>query len=144
MSTHSATLVERSELWPQAVEFFDVFVSAFHTFDGHLIAQRYLAPYIALNADGSVQSFDEQSAIGRYFQGIVSAYHAQGCRGCCYKDLEVVPLGSQSALVTVTWELFREDDSVLSSWRESYLVTRKNNDLRIVASVDHVRGSDET
>ena len=81
MSTHSATLVERSELWPQAVEFFDAFVSAFHTFDGHLIVQRYLAPYIALNADGSVQSFDELSAIGRYFQGIVSAYHAQGCQG---------------------------------------------------------------
>ena len=139
MSTHLATLIERSELWQQAVGFCDAFVLAFHTFDGNLIAQRYIAPYLALNADGSVQSFDEHSAIGRYFQGIVSAYHAQGCRGCCYKDLEVVPLGSQSALVTVTWELLREDGSVLSSWRESYTLTRKNNDLRIVASVDHVQ-----
>lgn len=129
--------MHRSELIKQATAFFDAFVTAFSSFDGDRIAQRYIAPYLARNADGSLQCFVEQAEISRYFQEIVNAYHAHGCRSCRYSDLEVVPLGSQSILATVTWELLRADGSVLSSWRESYTLAQTDNDLRIFAAVDH-------
>jgi len=131
--------MNRLALMEQATAFFDAFVAAFHTFDGDRIAQRYIAPYLARNADGSVQCFREHAEIGRYFQDIVNAYRAQGCRSCRYTDLNVVSLGSHSVLATVTWQLLRADGSVLSSWRESYTLARTESELRIFASVDHAQ-----
>jgi hypothetical protein len=139
MPTTSPTFVDRSALLQQVTVFFDAFVSAFQTFDGNLIAQRYTTPYLALNTDGSAQCFDKYPDIGRYFQGIVRGYYAQDCRSCRYKDLDVGLLGSQSVLTTVTWELLREDGRVLNSWRESYILTHTNNEYRILASVDHAQ-----
>ena len=130
--------MDHLELRREAITFFDEFVTAFRTFKGSHIAQRYVAPYVALQADGSVQCFVEHAAVGQYFQSVVDAYYAQGCRSCRYKDMEVLPLGHQCALGTVTWELLREDGSVLNSWRESYNLLRMADGLRIFASVDHV------
>jgi hypothetical protein len=51
--------------------FFKSFCIAFSEFDGALIAQRYVAPYTSLNANGlhKVLSTDEQ--IGKYFQAFL-------------------------------------------------------------------------
>ncbi len=121
-----------------ATAFFDDFVSAFSSFSGPLIAERYVAPYVALQADGSLQSFTEHAAIGQYFQGVVESYHEQGCRSCHYRDLEIIPLGTQSALATVTWELLRENGEIHTAWRESYNLLLTASGWRIFASVDHV------
>jgi len=126
-----------SSLTHQAAAFFDDFVAAFSRFNGHHIADRYRAPYLALQSDGSTQCFTEHAAIGQYFQSVVEAYHEQGCRSCRYGDLEVAPLGKQSALATVTWELLREDGGILSTWRESYNLVSTDRGWRIFASVDH-------
>lgn len=127
-----------------ATAFFDDFVAAFSHFDGPLIARRYSAPYVALQADGSVQCFAEHAAIGQYFQSVVDAYHQQGVRSCRYCDLEIVPLGTQGALATVTWELLDENGEIHTAWRESYNLAHTAGDQepatgwRIFASVDHV------
>ena len=55
-----------------------------------------------------------------------------------HKDLDVVRIGSRSALGTVTWELLREDESVLKTWRESYNLVLSSGGLKIFASTDHV------
>ncbi len=141
----NGALMERIEIMSctenlhQEVEhFFDAFVQAFQQFDGPLIAQRYAAPYIALNGDGVLRSFTTQARIGEYFQTVVDHYHQIGCRSCRYKDLEAIPLGRNSALATVTWELLHGDGSSIHSWRESYNLTRTGQGLRIFASTDHV------
>src|SRR5262245_50547429 len=87
--------------------FFDEFVVAFATFDGGEIARRYLAPYLALHADGKLECFHSAGEIAAYFQKIVDEYHRDGCRSCRYRDLELLPLGARSALATVTWDLLR-------------------------------------
>ena len=122
----------------EMASFFDDFVAAFSRFDGAHIAERYVAPYVALQTDGGIQCFTEHTEIGRFFQRIVAEYHEKGCRSCRYKDVEASPLGNQSALATVTWELLLEDESLLSAWRESYNLVRTDNGWRIFASVDHV------
>jgi hypothetical protein len=120
-----------------ATAFFDEFVEAFSTFDGNEIARRYLSPYSALHADGSIDCLTSHADIAKYFQRIVDSYYREECRSCRYKDLQVVSIGGRSALVTVAWELLRDDDSVLKGWRESYNLVRVGDELRVFASVDH-------
>ncbi len=125
------------ELLAEVEHFFADFVLAFTMFDGAVIAKRYATPYLSLNSKGVLQSFESQEQIGRYFQRVVSEYYQQGCRSCCFKNLEALPLGLNSLLATVTWELLRSDGSVVSAWRESYNLIRTDNGLRIFASTDH-------
>ncbi len=121
----------------EAQAFFEAFASAFRAFDGPIIAQRYVAPYLSLSAEGTLRQFATQEQIGEYFHNIVAQYHNQGCRACRFNTLAVTPLGSNSALASITWELLRSDDSVVSSWRESYTLMRTPDGLRIFTSIDH-------
>lgn len=129
--------MEDSDLTNASALFFDEFVEVFSTFDGSQIARRYMTPYSALHSDGTIDCFSTHEDIASYFQDIVDHYHRSGCRSCRYRDLEVVPIGTRSVLGTVTWDLLGEDGTVLSSWRESYNLTRMENSLRVFASVDH-------
>jgi hypothetical protein len=74
--------------------------------------------------------------VERLFQAAVDAYHRERCRGIRFKDLDVVPIGGRSALGTVTWELVREDGSVLG--RQSYNLVRVDTGWQILASTYHV------
>ena len=125
------------DLRDEASGFFDGFVSAFSQFDGDLIARRYAVPYLAMNADGSSAVFASRQDIGHYFQGVLDEYRRSGCRSCRYDALDVVPLGARCLLVTVGWQLLRDDASELVRWSESYQLTRGHDGLRIFASVDH-------
>lgn len=136
MST--VTILSEPEMTGDIQRFFEAFCTAFEEFDGTVISQRYATPYTSLNAEGTLQVFGTQEEIAMYFQGFLNKYHEQGCRTCRFKNLQVVPLGNMSALASVTWELLRNDQSVASTWRESYNLTWARNELRIYASTDHV------
>lgn len=126
------------DLRTEVQHFFDDFVAAFSAFSGPRIAERYGVPYVAVDAQGTWRRFESADKTGDYFQQVVTQYHGQGCRSCRYRDLEVLALGPSGALATVTWELLREDGSVLSSWRESYTLVRgADGPLSIAASADH-------
>jgi hypothetical protein len=124
------------KLQSEAAAFFDAFVEAFCAFDGQVIAERYAVPYLALS-EGTLTLLPTQADIASYFQTVLDTYLAQGCRSCRYLQLEVMAVGGQSAMGTVTWELLDRDEKVLSSWRESYNLMRTENGLRIFSSTDH-------
>lgn len=127
-----------TDLPAKVQRFFDDFVAAFSAFNGPRIAERYGVPYVAVDAQGTWRRFGSAGETGDYFAGVVTQYHSEGCRSCRYRDLEVLDLGPSGALATVTWELLREDGSVLSSWRESYTLVRgADGPLSIAASADH-------
>ena len=100
-------------------QFFDRFVEAFGSFSGPRVAALYHVPGIALRGDGSIQSLQSRAEVEGFFQAALDGYRRDGCRAARVKDLDVVPLGGGSALGTVTWELLREDGSVLRTWREA-------------------------
>ena len=135
MSDLSSSL---APLYLEAEAFFTDFAAAFAQFDGTLIAQRYASPYLALNAAGQLSQFADPSQIGAYFQQWLDRYRKQGCHGCAFADLQVVPLGRDSMLASVSWLLRRADGSVALNWRESYTLTRQQRLWRIFASIDHV------
>ena len=122
----------------EIVGFFDDFVEAFGSFSGARIATRYLVPGVAVRGDGSIQCLQSRPEIECFFQVAVDAYHRDGCRGIRFKDLDVVPMGGRSVLGTVTWELLREEGSVLKQWRQSYNLVRVEAGWQILASTYHV------
>lgn len=129
---------QQPELLAHAGQFFDEFVEAFKTFDGSTIAERYVAPYLAMHMSGAAEVFGSSADIGAYFQGIVNGYHARGCRSCRYRELSVVPIGRESAIATVIWDLLAADGAALETWRESYNLYRVDGRYRIYASTDLV------
>jgi hypothetical protein len=117
--------------------FFDTFAQAFRSFDGNTIAQRYAAPYLALDTGGALKLLQTPADIAGYFQDVLDNYFAQGCRSCRYIELEVFAVGSQSATGSVTWELLGQDGKVITHWRESYNFMRTEHGWRIFSSTDH-------
>lgn len=122
----------------EIVGFFDDFVEAFGSFNGARIATRYVVPGVALRGDGSIHYLQSRAEVEGFFQTAVESYHRDGCRGIRFKDLDVVPMGDRSVLGTVTWELLREDGSVLRQWRQSYNLVRVDAGWQILASTYHV------
>lgn len=121
----------------RARKFFDDFVVAFASFDGTVIARRYRVPYLAQHVGRQPDLFTDQVAIADYFQTIVDRYHAAGARSCTWRDMQVVALGRESALATVTWDLLDETGGKVSSWRESYTLALDGNVFRVFGSIDH-------
>ena len=129
--------MNRQALRDEVAAFFDGFVEAFRTFSGARIATLYLVPNVALRGDGSVGCLQSRADVERFFQAAVDGYYGDGCRSCRFKDLDVVPIGRRAALATVTWELLREDKTVLKVWRQSYNLVRVAGGLQVLASTDH-------
>ena len=122
----------------QAAEtFFVEFDAAFASFDGSVVATRYFPPYLAVRADGTSETFPSGEAIAHYFQKILDEHHRRGCRSCRHRALDLIPVGSAAVFATVTWELLGHDESVVTTWRESYNLVRFGPKLRAVASIDH-------
>ena len=125
------------ELRTSTQKFFDEFVAAFGSFDGDMVALRYLAPYLAFHSDGSAEVFLLRADTAAYFQKILDTYREKGCRSCRYKDLDIFPLGQNCVVATVTWELLGEDSAVLEVWRESYNLSRAADRYMVFTSTDH-------
>lgn len=124
---------------PAAVgEFFDRFVEAFASFSGSRVAALYHVPGIALRGDGSIQCLQSRAEVEGFFQRALDGYRRDGCRAARFKDLDVVEMGGRSALGTVTWELLRDDGSVLRHWRQSYNLVRLDAGWQVFASTYHV------
>jgi hypothetical protein len=119
------------------VRFFGDFDEAFASFDGTVIAARYLAPYTACRSDGSAEVFGDADAIGDYFQRVVDGYHDAGVRSCRHHGLEVSMADGVHTLARVTWVLEGDDARPVRSWSESYLLIRRGDRLFARASVDH-------
>jgi len=127
-----------SDLRTDLTQFFDAFVAAFTTFDGAVIAQRYFPTFIAVHADGTLDSFTSSADITRYFQQFLDGYRADGCVSCGYKALDVVFIGQTCVLATVTWELYDSTGGIVSCWRESYNLAHAESRWLVFASMDHV------
>jgi hypothetical protein len=119
------------------VSFFAEFDRAFETFDGSVVAARYSAPYLAIRADGTSECFADVEAIAAYFQRVLDAYHQRGCRSCRHTNLELLQVGSSAVFATVTWELLRSNNTVVTFWRESYSLVSFGENLKVCASMDH-------
>ena len=130
--------METAALENKAKQFFDEFVEAFGSFNGAKIAERYTPPYLAFHANGRSEVFLSSHDIGQYFQRVVDGYHEKGIRRCSFENLEVIPVGGESAFATVTWKLHAGDGTALFTWRESYNLWVQGSKCLVFASTDHI------
>lgn len=121
----------------RAKAFFDRFANAFASFDAANLAELFATPGVALRRDGSIVALTARDDVLRYYQVALDRYRRDGCRSCRWTDLEVTAMGARSMLATVTWDLLREDGSVLSRWRQSYSLSDDDGGPRVFASAMH-------
>jgi len=122
----------------KAGAYFDRFAETFSTFDGAQVAQLFAAPVVALARDGSLISLPQRDDVARYYQAALDRYHRDGCRSCRWSDLSVVSMGSRAVLAAVTWDLLRDDGTVLTRWRQSYSLSLfGDNGPRAFAAASH-------
>jgi hypothetical protein len=62
------------------------------------------------------------------------AAHIHAAKKPKTKDFQAVLLGTHSALVSVTWEQCREDDSIERTWRHSYNAVSTDAGWKILVS----------
>lgn len=117
--------------------FLQSYNEAFASIDGARIAALYHSPCITLRGDGSIHSLTSND-LAAFFQNVANTYHREGFRNGRFKILQVVPIGGRSTLVTVDWELLREDGSVIRGWRQSYNLVRMKSGWQILVSTFHV------
>lgn len=120
-----------------AKNYFDRFVAAFGTFDPARIADLFATPGVTVRADGSLIALTTREDVIRYYRAATEAYHRKGCRSCRWTHLEVASTGSRSMLATVTWDLFHEDGSAMTTWRQSYYLTQGADGPKAFASASH-------
>ena len=118
-------------------DFFDRFVDDFSSFDGELIASRYLSPYVVVSSSGDVWQCSERPEIIEYFQSLLDKHKSQGVVCCKYDDLEFTAIGERCIFATVTWTMMTAENKVVSNWRESYNLLKSDSGLKIFTSMDH-------
>lgn len=119
------------------ITFFDKFTIDFKSFDGAIIASRYLPPYTAIHSNKSVSLFSEHKDITQYFSSILTAYKAQCVAYCTYSNFEHTKLEDGAVLATMDWNMMKDDGTLVAKWRESYILIFSNKVLKIVTSIDH-------
>jgi hypothetical protein len=117
--------------------FLESYNKAFASIDGTRIAALYHSPCVTLRGDGSIHCLTSHD-VGPFFQGVAETYYREGYRNGRFKILQVVPIGGRSALVTVDWELLRENGSLIRGWRQSYNLVRVQATWQILVSTFHV------
>ncbi len=122
----------------EAEAFFDRFATAFATFDAAVVAELFATPGVALRKNGSIVALTTREDVVRYYQAALDSYRRDECRSCRWTELELIPMGRRSVLAAVTWELLREDGSLLAQWRQSYGLSYADAGPRIFASAMHV------
>ena len=87
-----------------------------------------------MKRDGTLQGFASQADVETYYQAALDRYRALGCRSCRYANLETCILNDTSAIATASWDLLREDGTVVGHWRQAYFMSRFGSEWRVYGS----------
>jgi hypothetical protein len=98
------------------------------------VNQFFHLPCIFVGADGSASLFGAAEGISAFHRPRLESFRKGGVKKPKTKDFEVISLGTYSALVSVTWEQYREDDSIERTWRHSYNTVKTDSGWKILVS----------
>jgi hypothetical protein len=98
------------------------------------VNQFFHIPCIFVGADGTASLFSVSDNISTFHRPRLESFRKGGVRKPKAKNFEVIGLGTHSALVSVTWEQCREDESIERTWRHSYNVVNTGAGWKILVS----------
>ncbi len=91
-------------------------------------------PCIFVGADGSISLFGTAEDISTFRRPRLELFRKGGVKKPKTKDFEAVSLSTRSALVSVSWEQCREDDSIERAWRHSNNTVKTDTGWKILVS----------
>lgn len=91
-------------------------------------------PCIFVGADGSATLFRAAEDISAFHRPRLDLFRKGGVKKPKTKDFDAVSIGTRSALVSVSWELCRADETIERAWRHSYNVISTDAGWRILVS----------
>ena len=98
------------------------------------VNQFFHLPCIFVGADGLISHFSAAGDISTFHCPRLESFRKGGVKKPRTRDFEAVSLGTHSALVSVTWEQYREDDSMERTWRHSYNTVKTDSGWKILVS----------
>jgi hypothetical protein len=119
-------------------KFFVDYARLFDARDGANIATYYHVPSMSMRADASVHVFQTGRELQDFFQAVTEKYHAEGQRGSRFVNLDVKPVGSNSVLATMEWQMLDADEGTIRTWRQSYNLICRDGRWQILVSTIHI------
>lgn len=112
--------------------FLHSYVAAFNACNGVAIASHYACPSLSLRGDGTCTLLESREVAAPLFTTMAKAYADLGCVDWQAENVEIHPVGSKCALVSVDWTMLRSDGSAIRTWRHSYNLLADNTSLLIL------------
>jgi hypothetical protein len=98
------------------------------------VNQFFHLPCIFVGADGSPSLFSSAEDISTFHRPRLESFRQGGVTKPRTKDFEITSIGTYSALVSVTWEQYREDDTMERTWRHAYNAIKTDSGWKILVS----------
>ena len=117
--------------------FFSTYGRALDAMDIDRVVSLHHAPCLKIHGNGSIQCLPTRETIRGFFHDLTGKYRERGLGSSSFRDLEVVPIGVQAVLATLTWDLLSRDHSPLRQFRRSYNLVRLGTDWLILVATAH-------
>ncbi len=91
-------------------------------------------PSFSVGPDGSVTPMTDARVIDEFNRARLAQFLNDDAPLNSFRGCDAMTLGTQSALVSVNWELRRNDGTMVRAWRHYYNVLRTPAGLKILVS----------
>src|SRR3954471_20331156 len=121
------------------MSFFERYAQALAARDVDAVTALHHAPCLKIHGDGSIECLATNQELRAFFQRLMVNYQARdgSDSGGHFDAFDVLPIGHQAALASLTWELRQKDGIVYRRFRRSYNLVRSGTEWKIVAATAH-------
>jgi hypothetical protein len=116
--------------------FFTRYAERYMASDVDAISGVYEAPLLAVR-DGHAIHLADRTAVREHLAELMEAYASAGAARADIAGLDVVPLGTSSAMATVRWHVLGADGTLLRDFRSTYHLLSVDRAWRILSYTNH-------
>jgi ketosteroid isomerase-like protein len=116
--------------------FFAEYAERYMASDVDAISAVYEAPLLAVR-EGRAIHLPDRAAVREHLTELMDAYQKAGAARADIAELNVVPLGKSSAMVTVRWHVLGPDGALIRDFRSTYQLLRVDGAWRILSYTNH-------
>ena len=121
----------------EAKRFFQNYNEVFDSGDMKAFSKFFCEPFISVRADGSVASMPTNAIAEEFFFKAIEKWKEEGYQYFSTRDYSITPIGSESMLVTFTWEMLDKDRVLIREWCQSYNLLRCDGVWKVITSTFH-------
>lgn len=120
-----------------AEQFFAEYGRVFDTWDMEAFSKMFCEPFVSVRPDGTVASMPTNKVAQEFFETVLEVWKKEGYKTFGMRDFDVTPIGTNSALVTLTWELLDSAGDMIRDWRQSYNLLNTSDGWKVITSTFH-------